>query len=113
MIIPLISVLIYHPITRQKLQKEAFGLLTPPLKAVLFTLLFPIILGLLLHMYLQTQNTSFLYDHPTDFIRLVLIGITISSLSALLEEMVWRGYVYHYLRSFYSLKKTAMIIGAL
>ncbi|MEB1808408.1 MAG: CPBP family intramembrane metalloprotease [Bacillaceae bacterium] len=41
---------------------------------------------------LEITNNSFLRP----FFTLVLIGLTVATLSALLEEIVWRGYFYYY-----------------
>ncbi|MGE7840449.1 CPBP family intramembrane glutamic endopeptidase [Lysinibacillus sp. NPDC093712] len=44
---------------------------------------------------------------------IVIIGLTISAFSALLEEVVWRGNIHFYLRQQYSLWQTACITGAI
>ncbi len=43
----------------------------------------------------------------------MLVGLTIGSLSALLEEIIWRGYFHYYLRKKYSFMQTAIIIALL
>ena len=43
----------------------------------------------------------------------MLIGLTVGSLSALLEEIIWRGNFHYYLRKKYSFMQTAIIIALL
>ncbi|MBM6649629.1 CPBP family intramembrane glutamic endopeptidase, partial [Bacillus sp. RIT 809] len=44
---------------------------------------------------------------------LLLVGLTIGSLSAVLEEIIWRGNFHYYLRKKYSFMQTAIITASL
>ncbi|MEK4229310.1 CPBP family intramembrane glutamic endopeptidase [Solibacillus sp. FSL H8-0538] len=44
---------------------------------------------------------------------LIAIGLKLSTVSALLEEFVWRGNIYYYLRKVFNFSATSFIISAI
>lgn len=114
MIIPLITLLIYHYATRKKIKLKQFIIKKPKMAPLLLSIIIPIVLGLLVHLFFFTINQGhFLFENPIKLLFLVLIGLTASTGSALLEEIVWRGFYHNSLRKIYTFKKTAIIVAVI
>lgn len=113
MVIPLLAVILYQKLFKKQKIVHTFGISRPKIKTLIFSILFPLLLGLCLHFYFHIYNIKFLYHHWNELGFLLLIGLTIGSLSALLEEIIWRGNFHYYLRKKYSFMQTAIIIASL
>lgn len=113
MVIPLLTVILYQKIYKKQNIIHTFGISRPTLKTLVFSILLPPLLGLCLHFYFSILDIKFLFNHGNELGFLLLIGLTVASLSALLEEIVWRGNFHYYLRQKYSLTQTAVITGTI
>lgn len=113
MVVPLLAVILYQKLYKKQKIVHTFGFSRPKIKTLLFSILFPLFLGLCLHFYFYIYNIKFLYNHWNELRFLLLIGLTIGSLSALLEEIIWRGNFHYHLRKKYSLTQTAIITASL
>jgi len=114
MVIPLLSVILIQKIFARLPVLSTFSFTKPTWSWLLTSIFIPFSLGLLLHSYFYlTHHDSFLFKTPFQLIMLLLIGLTISTGSALLEEIVWRGNFHVYLRQHYSFWLTAFLIGLL
>ncbi|PGK42852.1 CPBP family intramembrane metalloprotease [Bacillus anthracis] len=113
MVIPLLAIILYQKLFKKQKIVHTFGISRPKIKTLIFSILFPLLLGLCLHFYFHIYNIKFLYHHWNELGFLLLIGLTIGSLSALLEEIIWRGNFHYYLRKKYSFMQTAIIIASL
>ncbi|HDR7244055.1 MULTISPECIES: CPBP family intramembrane glutamic endopeptidase [Bacillus cereus group] len=113
MVVPLLAVILYQKIYKKQKIVHTFGISRPKIKTLIFSILFPILLGLCLHFYFYIYNIKFLFDHYNEFGLLLLISLTIAPLSAFLEEIIWRGNFHYHLRKKYSLKQTAIITASL
>ncbi len=113
MIIPLLAAILYQKLYKKQKIVHTFGISRPKIRTLIFSILFPIILGLCLHFYFYIYNIKFLFNHYNELGLLLLIGLTIAALSAFLEEIIWRGNFHYHLRKKYSLKQTAIITASL
>ncbi|MBJ8105717.1 MULTISPECIES: type II CAAX prenyl endopeptidase Rce1 family protein [Bacillus cereus group] len=113
MVVPLFAVILYQKLYKKQKTVHTFGFSRPKIKTLLFSILFPLLLGLCLHFYFYIYDIKFLYNHWNELGFLLLIGLTIGSLSALLEEIIWRGNFHYHLRKKYSLTQTAIITASL
>lgn len=113
MVVPLLAVILYQKLYKKQKIVHTFGISRPTLKSLIFSILFPLLLGLCLHFYLYIYNIKFLFNHCNELGSLLLIGLTIAALSALLEEIIWRGNFHYHLRKKYSLTQTAIITASL
>ncbi len=112
MIIPLLSVIIVQKIFTQLPILSTFSFTKPKWSWLLASIFTPFSLGVLVHSYFYlTHYQSFLIITPSQLSMLLLIGLTISTGSALLEEVVWRGNFHVYLRQRYSFWQTAIFTG--
>ncbi|MDA1679149.1 CPBP family intramembrane glutamic endopeptidase [Bacillus cereus group sp. TH152-1LC] len=113
MVIPLLAAILYQKLYKKQNIVHTFGISRPKIKALIFSILFPILLGLCIHFYFYIYNVKFLFHHYNELGFLLLIGLTIAALSAFLEEIIWRGNFHYHLRKKYSLKQTAIITASL
>ncbi|MGQ7773913.1 MULTISPECIES: CPBP family intramembrane glutamic endopeptidase [unclassified Bacillus (in: firmicutes)] len=113
MVVPLLAVISYQTLYKKQKIVHTFGISRPKIKTLIFSILFPLLLGLCLHFYFYIYDIKFLYHHWNELGFLLLVGLTIGSLSALLEEIIWRGNFHFYLRKKYSFMQTAIIIALL
>ncbi|KMN43212.1 CPBP family intramembrane glutamic endopeptidase [Bacillus sp. LK2] len=113
MVVPLLAAILYQKLYKKQKIVHTFGISRPTLKSLIFSILFPLLLGLCLHFYFNIYNIKFLFNHCNELGFLLLIGLTIGSLSAFLEEIIWRGNFYYYLRKKYSLIQAAIITASL
>ncbi|MED1565827.1 CPBP family intramembrane glutamic endopeptidase [Bacillus paramycoides] len=113
MVVPLLAVILYQKLYKKQKIVHTFGISRPTLKSLIFSILFPLLLGLCLHFYFYIYNIKFLFNHCNELGSLLLIGLTIAALSALLEEIIWRGNFHYHLRKKYSLTQTAIITASL
>lgn len=111
MVVPLLAVISYQTLYKKQKIVHTLGISRPKIKTLIFSILFPLLLGLCLHFYFYA--IKFLYNHWNELGFLLLVGLTVGSLSAFLEEMIWRGNFHYYLRKKYSFKQTAIIIAFL
>ncbi|MBG9856356.1 CAAX protease [Bacillus wiedmannii] len=111
MVVPLLAVISYQTLYKKQKIVHTFGISRPKIKTLIFSILFPLLLGLCLHFYFY--DIKFLYHHWNELGFLLFVGLTIGSLSALLEEIIWRGNFHFYLRKKYSFMQTAIIIALL
>ncbi|PDY37188.1 CPBP family intramembrane metalloprotease [Bacillus wiedmannii] len=111
MVVPLLAVISYQTLYKKQKIVHTFGISRPKIKTLIFSILFPLLLGLCLHFYFY--DIKFLYHHCNELGFLLFVGLTIGSLSALLEEIIWRGNFHFYLRKKYSFMQTAIIIALL
>lgn len=109
--IPLLIVFVYQRIYKKQPLLITLGMSRPTIKTLGFAMIFPIIMGLGLHLSMSLWGMHFLFQEPQELLSLLVIGLTISSISAMLEEIVWRGNFHYYLRQQHSLFKTALIIA--
>lgn len=107
--IPLLVVVVYQRLYKKQPLLITLGVSRPTIKMLSFAIIFPIIMGLGLHLCLSLGGMHFLFQEQQELLSLLIIGLTISFVSALLEEIVWRGNFHYYLRQQYSLHKTALI----
>ncbi|MGE6401221.1 CPBP family intramembrane glutamic endopeptidase [Bacillus cereus] len=113
MVVPLLAVILYQKLYKKQKIVHTFGISRPKIKTLLFSILFPLLLGLCLHFYFYIYDIKFLYHHWNELGFLLLVGLTIGSLSAVLEEIIWRGNFHYYLRKKYSFMQTAIITASL
>lgn len=113
MVVPLLAVISYQTLYKKQKIVHTLGISLPKIKALIFSILFPLLLGLCLHFYFYIYDIKFLYHHWNELGFLLLVGLTVGSLSALLEEIIWRGNFHYYLRKKYSFVQTAIIIASL
>ncbi|WP_274310144.1 CPBP family intramembrane glutamic endopeptidase [Solibacillus daqui] len=110
MAIPLFSYLLIHIILFKKPIKQDLALQLPRKKDLLLSIFTPILLGLLINgVFYYSKKGIFLFEQVSELLPLLLIGLTIATFSALLEEIIWRGYLHSQLRKIYSFHKTACI----
>ncbi|MFJ7646984.1 CPBP family intramembrane glutamic endopeptidase [Lysinibacillus sp. NPDC097279] len=114
MIIPLLSVFLMQKIGASLPIVYSFAFKKPKWNWLLASIVMPILMGGSIHYYfLYTNRGTFLVTNIADLFPLLIIGLTISTFSALLEEIVWRGNFHFYLRQYYGLWQTACITGAI
>ncbi|MBG9836787.1 MULTISPECIES: CPBP family intramembrane glutamic endopeptidase [Bacillus cereus group] len=113
MVVPLLAVILYQKVFKKQKIVHTFGISHPKINTLIFSILFPLLLGLCLHFYFYIYDIKFLYHHWNELGFLLLVGLTIGALSALLEEIIWRGNFHYYLRKKYSIMQTAIIIASL
>ncbi|PEY90301.1 CPBP family intramembrane metalloprotease [Bacillus cereus] len=111
--VPLLAVILYQKLYKKQKIVHTFGISRPKIKTLIFSILFPILLGLCLHFYVYIYNIKFLFNHCNELGLLLLIGLTIAALSAFVEEIIWRGNFHYHLRKKYSLIQTAIITASL
>ncbi|WP_419865555.1 CPBP family intramembrane glutamic endopeptidase [Bhargavaea cecembensis] len=112
MIVPLTVIIAYQAVYCKLQVRSTMGLFRPTLKSMVFSILFPVLLGITFHVYLSFQGMRFLFEQEKELVLLFVVGLTVASLSALLEEVVWRGNLHHHLRKNHSLFQTAAITAA-
>ncbi|MCM3088034.1 CPBP family intramembrane metalloprotease [Bhargavaea ginsengi] len=112
MAVPLIVVFAYQALYCKLQVRSTLGLHRPTLKNMVFSILLPVLLGIIFHVYLSFQDMQFLVEQEKELGLLLVSGLTVASLSALLEEVVWRGNLHHLLRKKHSLFRTAIITAA-
>lgn len=113
MVVPLLAVTSYQTLYKKQKIVHTLGISRPKIKTLIFSILFPLLLGLCLHFYFYIYDIKFLYHHWNEVGFLLLAGLTIGSLSALLEEIIWRGNFHFYLRKKYTFMQTAIIIASI
>ncbi|PES23620.1 CPBP family intramembrane metalloprotease [Bacillus anthracis] len=113
MVVPLLAVILFQTLYKKQKIVHTFGISRPKIKTLIFSILLPLLLGLCLHFYFYNDDIKFLYHHWNGLGFLLLVSLTIGSLSALLEEIIWRGNFHYYLRKKYSFMQTAIIIALL
>ncbi|WP_230874951.1 CPBP family intramembrane glutamic endopeptidase [Lysinibacillus cavernae] len=114
MVIPLVSVVLVQKIFAKMSILPTFSISKPTWPWLLASIFIPFSLGIILHFYFYvTHHDSFLIKTPFQLIFLSVIGLTISTGSAFLEEIVWRGNYHVSLRQRFSFGSTAFIIGVL
>ncbi|KAA0783229.1 CPBP family intramembrane metalloprotease [Bacillus wiedmannii] len=113
MVVPLLAVILYQKLFKKQKIVHTLGISRPKIKTLIFSILFPLLLGLCLHFYFYIYDIKFLYHHWNELGFLLLVGLTVGSLSALLEEIIWRGNFHYYLRKKCSFMQTAIIIASL
>ncbi|AJG96680.1 CAAX protease self-immunity family protein [Bacillus cereus] len=111
MVVPLLAVILFQTLYKKQKIVHTFGISRPKIKTLIFSILLPLLLGLCLHFYFYNDDIKFLYHHWNELGFLLLVSLTIGSLSALLEEIIWRGNFHYYLRKKYSFMQTAIIIA--
>ncbi|PFJ97618.1 CPBP family intramembrane metalloprotease [Bacillus cereus] len=111
--VPLLAVILYQKLYKKQKIVHTFGISRPKIKTLIFSILFPILLGLCLHFYFYIYNIKFLFNHCNELGLLLLIGLTVAALSAFVEEIIWRGNFHYHLRKKYSLIQTAIITASL
>ena len=62
--------------------------------------------------YFYIYDIKFLYHHWNEVGFLLLVGLTVGSLSALLEEIIWRG-IFITIYEKYTFIQTAIIIASI
>ncbi|WP_394230020.1 CPBP family intramembrane glutamic endopeptidase [Bacillus thuringiensis] len=113
MVVPLLAVTSYQTLYKKQKIVHTLGISRPKIKTLIFSILFPLLLGLCLHFYFYIYDIKFLYHHWNEVGFLLLVGLTVGSLSALLEEIIWRGNFHYYLRKKYTFIQTAIIIASI
>ncbi|MDA1649211.1 CPBP family intramembrane glutamic endopeptidase [Bacillus cereus group sp. TH160LC] len=113
MVVPLLAVILFQKLFKKQNLVHTFGFSRPKIKTLIFSILLPLLLGLCLHFYFYNDDIKFLYHHWNELGFLLLVGLTVGFLSALLEEIIWRGNFHYYLRKKYSFNQTAIIIAFL
>lgn len=113
MVIPLLAAILYQKLYKKQKMVHTFGISRPKIKTLIFSILFPLFLGLCLHFYFYIYNIKFLFNQYSELGFLLLIGLTIAALSAFLEEIIWRGNFHYHLRKKHSLKQTAIITASI
>ncbi|MHA4217405.1 CPBP family intramembrane glutamic endopeptidase [Bacillus cereus] len=113
MVVPLLAVTSYQTLYKKQKIVHTLGISRPKIKTLIFSILFPLLLGLCLHFYFYIYDIKFLYHYWNEVGFLLLVGLTVGSLSALLEEIIWRGNFHYYLRKKYTFIQTAIIIASI
>ncbi|MGE7093623.1 CPBP family glutamic-type intramembrane protease [Lysinibacillus sp. NPDC048646] len=114
MLIPLFSVFLLQKIMMKQPIIHTFSVIKPSWKWLLVSIFLPIFMGFSYHTYIRiTYSESFLFTDFTEFLLLLFMGLTISSFSALLEEVVWRGNFHYYFRKKYGMWTTAYITAVI
>ncbi|MEK4532013.1 CPBP family intramembrane glutamic endopeptidase [Solibacillus sp. FSL K6-1554] len=112
MIIPLLIFLIQQIVICKKIEMQQFAIKKPKIAPLLLSIALPIVLGLFVHTYFfLTNQGTFLFAEHKELLILLVLGLTITTISALIEEIIWRGYYHNRLRKIYSFHKTAFIIA--
>lgn len=109
MCIPLISVIIVQKIIFHEKLKGTLGLSLKFNRWVIIGILIPIIItaSLMIFSFLVLNITFFTIR---TFMISILVGLSIASLSALIEELAWRGFLFNEL-SFLGLAKSSLLIS--
>ena len=63
MVVPLLAVILYQKAYKKQEIFHTFGISRPTLKSLIFSILFPLLLGLCLHFYFYIYNIKFLFNH--------------------------------------------------
>ncbi|MGE7887186.1 CPBP family intramembrane glutamic endopeptidase [Bacillus cereus] len=113
MVVPLLAVILFQKLFKKQKIVHTLGISRLKIKTLIFSILFPLLLGLCLHFYFYIYDIKFLYHHWNEVGFLLLVGLTVGSLSALLEEIIWRGNFHYYLRKKYTFMQTAIIIASI
>ncbi|MGE7625095.1 CPBP family glutamic-type intramembrane protease [Viridibacillus sp. NPDC096237] len=114
MLIPLLSVILFQLLIKKMKISHTFAIFKPTNTLILIAIFLPILLALGLQQFFHSiYQEHFLFIEYKELLPLIMIGVTISSLSALLEEIIWRGNYHYYLRQNYNLLKTANIQGVI
>ena len=95
MVVPLLAVILFQTLYKKQNIVHTFEISRPKIKTLIFSILLPLLLGLCLNFYFYNYDIKFLYHHWNELGFLLLVGLTIGFLSALLEEIIWRGN-FHY-----------------
>ena len=112
MIIPLLTFLKQHMVITKKIDFQQFTIKKPKNAPLLLSIVLPIVLGLSVHTYFfLTNQGTFLFEERNELLILFAVGLSIATISALLEEIIWRGYYHNRLRTIYSFHKTACIVA--
>ncbi|MBZ9608739.1 CPBP family intramembrane metalloprotease [Clostridium estertheticum] len=109
MILPFISVIIVQKfIFKQKL-KGCLGISFRPNSWFLFSILLPMLMALVINVISIIQFNNIIFSKKT-FIINIIIGLSISAVSALIEELAWRGFLFNELKHI-GMIKSSLLIG--
>ena len=111
MIFPFISVIIVQKfIFRQKL-KSSLNISFKPNFWFLFSILIPMVMALFINLINILKFNITIFSQRT-FIINVIIGLSIATVSAIPEEVAWRGFLFNELKPL-GLLKSSLLIGAI
>lgn len=111
MIFPFISVIIVQKLIFKQKLKGSFSISCKPNIWFLYSILIPILMALFLNMAKIIQFNTVIFTQK-ELIQNILIGLSIASISALLEELAWRGFLFSELKHL-GIVKSSLIIGVI
>ncbi|MFA6940408.1 MAG: CPBP family intramembrane glutamic endopeptidase [Clostridiaceae bacterium] len=114
MTFPIISVIIVQKLIFREELKGSLGI---PFKLnvwFLYSILIPIIMALIINLISIKRFEGTLFSYREFYIN-IIIGLTIAAVSALIEELAWRGFLFNELQTLGILKSSILtgIIWAL
>jgi len=111
MIIPLVSVVIVQKLIFREKLKPALDITFKLDIWILYSILIPIIMSLIINLISSALFNAVLFSFR-EFYMNIIIGLTIAALSALVEELAWRGFLFNELKAS-GILKTSIIIGVI
>ncbi|MFA9397624.1 MAG: CPBP family intramembrane glutamic endopeptidase [Clostridiaceae bacterium] len=109
MAFPIISVIIVQKYIFKQNIKGSMGISFKPNYWFLISILIPIIMAVTINIISIGKFNTTIFSQKS-FIFNIIIGLSIASISALLEELAWRGFLYNELK-FLGTIKLSFIIG--
>ena len=108
MIFPLISVIIVQKLIFKQKLKSSLGISFKSSIWFLFSILIPILMALFINEINIIQFNTVLFSQK-ELIQNILIGLSIASISAILEELAWRGFLFNELKHLGTVKSSLLI----
>lgn len=111
MLFPLISVIIVQKLLFRQNLKGSLSISFTPNIWVLVSILIPLLMALFINEINIIRFNTLIFSQNTFLIN-ILIGLSIASVSALLEELAWRGFLYNELKPL-GMLKSSLLIGVI
>ena len=111
MVFPFISVIIVQKFIFKGKLKGLLGISFRPNIWYLFSILVPIIMACFINLFSIIEFEINIFTQK-EFITNILIGLSIASASAIIEELAWRGFLFNELKLLGKLK-SSLIIAAI
>lgn len=109
MAFPFISVVIIQKFIFKQNLKGSLGISFRLNRWYAISILIPIIMAVIINLISIILFKTNIFS-PRIFITNIIVGLTIASISALLEELAWRGFLYNELKSL-GVFKSSILIG--
>jgi len=111
MIFPIISAIIVQKLIFKEKLKGSFGISFRPNIWFLFSIIIPILMALVINAVNIIKFNTEIFSQNTLILN-IIIGLSISAVSALLEELAWRGFLFNELKSI-GIIKSSLLIAAI